>query len=104
MGENQAVFVTLKLAGGHFGSDDERKVIRALEHDISAAIDAAGTGEYDGDEFGGGEVVLYMYGPDADALFATVEPLLRREPRFPGHAIVRYGESGTATPRRQVDL
>ncbi|WP_406159019.1 hypothetical protein [Streptomyces canus] len=36
---------------------------------MAAAVEEAGVGEVDGNEFGGGEVVLYAYGPDAQALF-----------------------------------
>src|SRR5450432_2223289 len=35
----------------------------ALEVALSAAIEASRSGEFDGNEVGGGEVVLYMYGP-----------------------------------------
>jgi hypothetical protein len=35
-----------------------------------------------------------MYGPDADALFAAVEPILRESPlAVGGHAIKRYGKA-----------
>jgi hypothetical protein len=50
--------------------------IFALEDALSAAIEASRSGEFDGNEAGGGEVVLYMYGPDADALFAAITPVL----------------------------
>lgn len=39
-----------------------------VEDELIDAIDSAGVGEFDGNLLGGGEVVLYMYGPDADAL------------------------------------
>jgi len=48
-----------------------------------------------GMNLGKAECVLYMYGPDADALFSAIEPVcaLRRSPRCwtPRHAI-RGGE------------
>jgi len=34
-------------------------------------------GEFDGNEFGEGECVWYMYGPDADALYRAVEGIIR---------------------------
>jgi hypothetical protein len=50
-------------------------------------------GEFDGEESGEGRCVLFMYGPDADRLFAVVEPILKAAP-LPreGFAIKRYGD------------
>lgn len=43
---------------------------------------------------GGGECVLYMYGPDADLLFAAVEPVLKSSALASGGwAVKRYGEA-----------
>jgi len=46
--------------------------IHALSHKLEEVIKAKHLGEFDGDEFGGGDCTLYMYGPDADALFAAI--------------------------------
>jgi len=47
-----------------------------------------------GMKFGEGECVLYMYGPDADALFSAIEPVLRSSPLTKGGRLVmRYGEA-----------
>ncbi|GAA3064456.1 hypothetical protein Aglo01_55240 [Actinokineospora globicatena] len=92
------------LSGGNFGTDDDRSKVRALEEDIRQAVESAGVGEFDGDEFGGGKVVLFMYGADADKLFAVVEPILRRDSSYSGHAVLRYGEPGESTRRREVDF
>jgi len=87
------VLVSLPLMDGERG-DDEDDAITELEQALQAAIEASGTGEFDGDEFGGGECLLYLYGPDADALFAAIEPVLVRSPvAARGHAIKRYGEA-----------
>jgi hypothetical protein len=37
------------------GSPDERATIMKLQDEVSAAIDSAGAGEFDGDEWGGNE-------------------------------------------------
>jgi hypothetical protein len=88
----QAVIVHLPLSDDEFGSAEERETIFAFEDQIEQAIEKASAGEFDGNEFGGGECVLYMYGPDADRLLAAVEPLLRGfPPAVGGHAIKRYG-------------
>jgi len=89
-----ALIVSIPLSDGGFGSDDERDVLFALEDQMEAAIESAAAGEFDGDEFGQGECVLYMYGPDADRLFSVVEPLLKSCPNTAGgHAIKRYGDA-----------
>src|ERR1043166_8430183 len=89
-----AVLVYLRLSDGAFGSDDQRARILELEERMEAAINNAGVGEFDGDEFGMGECTLFMYGPDADQLFATVKPLLESSPDARrGYAIKRYGDA-----------
>jgi len=49
----------------------------ALEDELTAAIEQVHAGEFDGNEVGDGEAVLYMYGPDADALYAAVAQGIR---------------------------
>ncbi|MHC4745531.1 MAG: hypothetical protein ACYS8Z_26755 [Planctomycetota bacterium] len=89
-----AFIVQLKLSNDDFGTEEERNTIHNLSDKLSAAIDSAGVGEFDGDEFGGGTCTLYMYGPDADALFATVDPVLRSSTLSKGAtAVKRYGEA-----------
>src|SRR5882672_412205 len=70
-----AVLVHLKLSDADQGREDEREEIHRWSDKLEQAILAAKAGEFDGDEFGGGECTLYMYGPDADALFAAIQPL-----------------------------
>jgi hypothetical protein len=63
-----------------------------LEEALAAAIEESGAGELDGNEVGGDEVVLYMYGPDADALYEAMAPLLRASPLVEGGTVLRrYG-------------
>ncbi len=88
---DHAVIVTYSLGGDAFGSEEVRRAVHALEHRLTAAIDAASAGELDGDEFGGGEVEIYAYGPDASKLFAAMEPELRAFPLRPAHAVLRFG-------------
>jgi hypothetical protein len=102
----QAVLVYLRLIDHPFGSDRERAAIFDLEDMLRGAIDDQGAGLFDGEEFGGGRCVLFMYGPDADRLFAVVEPILKAA-RFArgGFVIKRYGaaEDFSAVEAR-VDL
>ena len=96
------MIVHLTLSNAEFGESSEREVIRALTSRLEAAIQQAGAGEFDGDEFGAGTCTLYMYGPDADKLFAAVEPGLRGSTLARGgHAIKRYGPA-TDPQSRQV--
>ena len=98
-----AVIVHFRLHGGDFGSREEKERVAELEQDLEEAILEAAAGELDGDEFGQGECVLYMYGPDADRLFSTVEPILRASPLTElGYAIKRYGEPTDMEAREEV--
>lgn len=100
-----AVLVTYALCGDGFGAEDERKAIYALERRLVEAIEAADAGEFDGNEFGGGEVVLYAYGPDASRLFTAMEPQLRAFPMRPAHAVLRFGEADDpAAVERRIEL
>jgi hypothetical protein len=90
----QAVIVHLRLSDDHFGSREERDLLFELGDRLNKVIDDAGVGEFDGDEFGQGECVLFMYGPDADRLYSVIEPVLKATPLAAGrYAIKRYGET-----------
>ncbi|MEU5347112.1 hypothetical protein AB0H18_40910 [Streptomyces sp. NPDC020766] len=66
---------------------------------METATERGEVGEVDGNEFGGGEAVVYAYGPDADALFEVLEPTLRSLPFRPAHVLLRRGDNET-----RVDL
>lgn len=89
-----AVIVHLRLDDDGFGSDEKRESINELTDAIADAIEEAESGEFDGNEFGEGECVLFMYGPDADSLFETIKPILKKSPHAKdGFAIKRYGDA-----------
>lgn len=88
---DHAVIVHYALTGDGFGAVEEREAVFALEDRLIAIIDEQGFGEFDGNEFGDGEAVLYCYGPDAGRLFAGIERELRAFPARPAHAVLRYG-------------
>ncbi|MFI5711553.1 GNAT family N-acetyltransferase [Kribbella sp. NPDC051620] len=90
-----AVIINLSLGEEHFGSVKARETVRALEHDLAAILDAGTLGYFDGDEFGGGEAVTYLYGPNADNLYAAIEPRLQAVPLRPAHVTIRHGAPGT---------
>ena len=91
--DEQAVMVHLRLSDDGFGSDDDRAAILALEDALDEAVSSTSVGEFDGDEFGEGECILFLYGPDADRLFSVIKPLLESTAiASGGYAVKRYGE------------
>ncbi|SEK54185.1 hypothetical protein [Streptacidiphilus jiangxiensis] len=92
-GAEHAVIARFRLAQEGFGGEGERSVVREAQGLLREAIERAGVGEFDGNEFGGGDVVLYAYGPDADALFGVMEATLRGLPLRPAHVVLRYGSA-----------
>jgi hypothetical protein len=85
------------------GTHEERQGIEAFADELAAAVEAAGVGEYDGDELGGGECTLFFCGPDVDRLLDVLRPLLKRSPLCRGAQIVRMvaGADGELEPQRQ---
>jgi len=100
--EELDLLVVLKLSNRQMGTNQERQEIEAFADELAAAIEAAGVGEYDGDELGGGECTLFFCGPDLDKLQAVLRPLLKRSPLCRGAMLVRMVDDGTGefTPQR----
>jgi len=92
--QKQAVLVHLDAVG----LSDETYAnydLSTLEDQLIAVLSKSGCGECDGNEIGGGEAVLYMYGPDADALFLAIEPVLKSNPLCHGARVtIRSGPPG----------
>ncbi|WP_037625143.1 hypothetical protein [Streptomyces aureus] len=99
-----SVIARFRLGGGGFGDADQRAVVREAERTMADAVRAAGVGDVDGNEFGGGEVVIFAYGPDAEALYRVMEPDLRALPFRPAHVVLRYGEAADEVVRVRIDL
>ncbi len=99
-GVEQAVIVHL--------ADPDAEGVFALESLLDARISAARVGEYDGNEIAldGSEAILYAYGPDADALWQVMEPIVAStSPNAGSYAIKRYGEAGDPSAREvRIDL
>jgi hypothetical protein len=82
---------------------DEDAGLDEVEDPLIEAIELAGVGEFDGNEIGPEGAVLYMYGPDAEALWAAVEPVLRSAGLGVGcYAIKRYGPPGANESRIEL--
>jgi len=97
----QAVIAHYRLSDDQYGSPSEREAIFDAGRAMATAVEEAGLGEVDGNEFGGGEAVVYAYGPDAEALFEVMEPTLRGLPFRPAHVVLRQGIDEVET---RVDL
>jgi hypothetical protein len=88
------VKVHFKLSDGEYGSEQERDAVHGFTDKLDALIREHDAGEFDGDEFGGGEGTLFMYGPDADRLYETVLPALKSWAKLRGgYVIKRYAET-----------
>jgi hypothetical protein len=94
-GGEQAVLIYLE------GEDFD--IMLMLSDKLTEAIENSGLGMFDGNEIGGNETVLFMYGPDAELLFKEIEPILREDEFCRGaKAIIRWG--GPGSPQREVIL
>ena len=99
---NHAVIVHFGLSDDEFGTEAERATLGDLGDRLADVVARAGVGEFDGDEFGEGEGVLYLYGPDDELLWRVVEPEVRACALRPAFALVRPG--GPDVTARRVDL
>src|SRR5262249_38718012 len=88
-------------------ASDSLDELHALEDRLAEAIDGAEVGQFDGNEIASdlSDGTLYMYGPDAEALFKVVQPILthasclRRAP-----ATLRFGPPEDGVPERTETL
>ena len=98
----QAVLVLLEETGSPekvYKQDDLAKVADKLK----AVVERKGLGQLGGNEFGPTETTLFMYGPDAEQLFAGIEPILRACPQCQGaRVVIRRG--GPGAEQREVKL
>jgi len=99
--EEQDLLVVLKLSNRLMGVATERMEIEAFADQLEAAILEAGVGEYDGDELGGGECILFFCGPDIDRLLDVLRPLLKHSPLCRGAHLVRMVVDANGQPRQQ---
>ncbi|MET9611037.1 hypothetical protein ABZZ17_39155 [Streptomyces sp. NPDC006512] len=100
-----AVIALCRLADDGLGEPSQRDVVHQAQSLLTEAIEQADVGEFGGNEYGGGEVVLYAYGPDADALFAVMAPILNDLPFRLAHVVLRYGSvDAPSAAERRVEL
>jgi hypothetical protein len=86
-----------------FGSEAEQEAVMALADELAAVTAESGAGRFDGYELGDRAATLYTYGPDADALFAALEPALRGSRAARGALITRrYGRADDPMAREET--
>ncbi len=89
-----------------YGSTDLARLF-ALEEQLERALAAAEVGELDGDEVAvdGSDALLFMYGPDADALLAAVRHPLAATAFMQGARVkLRYGPPQDGVREREIVL
>lgn len=91
------VLVQLRLSNRSMGTASERQDVEALTQQLEDAVVAAAVGDCDGSEIGAGECTLFFAGPDADRLFAVLQPLLRRHPLGRGAKVTLQRGEGEPT-------
>lgn len=95
-----AVLVRIKLSDDGFGTSAERRTLQSIADEIERAVKTSKAGEYDGDEFGGGECTLFLYGSDADKLFDVIAPVLRSHAATERSVVTkRYGAADDPSAR-----
>lgn len=98
-----AVVASFTLAG--VGAAGHVRRVARLEQQLRFTVWLRRAGELDGSMLGPDLVQLFAYGPDADRLFAVMEPALRRFPARPAHVTLRYGAADDSRAQeRRVDL
>lgn len=81
--------------------------VYAIGDQIQSAVAEANVGEYDGHELpaDGSEGRFFMFGPDAEAIFLAIRPVLDSSPLMRGATVTLwFGSPGWRTPKRVVVL
>ena len=94
---DQAVLIDFSIDG----LLDPVSEIDTLETILNRTLGSAG--ESDGHEIGGGEGTIFLYGADAEKIFARVESVLKSNPLCK-NARVTVRKGGPGSPERTVQL
>ena len=81
--------------------------VYSLGDKIQVAIAEAKVGEYDGHAIpaDGSEGRYFVYGPDAEAIFKAIAPVLEASPFMRGATVtLRFGPRRWGTPKRVIKL
>ncbi len=77
--------------------------LATIEHKLTQVIKRDSLGEFDGNEIGPTETVLFMYGPSAERLFTGIEQTLRAYPLCKGARVV-LRRGGPGAEQREIKL
>lgn len=79
--DNRVGEVLIELDGLHLPESVYRDCdIATLENRLEEALETGERGELDGHETGPENTTVFLYGPDAEAMFRAVEPVLQDYP------------------------
>lgn len=81
----------------------EKYDLITLEKQLVSTLQSTKAGEYDGSEALNTTTKLYLYGSDAEELFATIQPILKTNPLCQNaRVIIRQGDPGAQ--QREVTI
>ena len=83
------------------GTRAEQARIQRFADELAAAVTAAEAGDFEGDELGGGEYVLFFCGPDQQQLVGILRPLLRRDAIGRTAHLARLVRGADGEPQRE---
>ena len=99
--QRHRVTVWIRVHDAAFENEREQLRVLTIENRIMAALDAAGVGEHDTNTLEPGYFAMRLYGDDAAAIAATIEPLLSDVPAG-SYIAVRSGPVSTGEERIEL--
>lgn len=100
--DGEDVLVVFRLSNQSMGTKAERAKLEALAAELERATHEARVGDYEGDEFGGGECVLFFSGDDRARLTDVLRARLKQSPIGRDAQIARSAPGDDAAERRQT--
>lgn len=77
--DDQLVRLHIPLSDGDLGTDEERRRWDDLENLLEKTVQSEGIGDLDGNEIGGGEYTMWLYGRDSTVLANRVKSVCRQQ-------------------------
>lgn len=90
----------LRLSNPQMGTTTERAELEEFAERLEQILAADQLGEYDGNEIGGGEFVMFFCGPCAEGIYDALRPALQQSPYGRG-ALIRM-QRGDETVEKLV--
>lgn len=87
--EENALLISYDISS-ELGTEFDHSLAYSLEDKIAAAL-TDGIGVLDGHDFGYSEATLYIYGPNADEMYAAISDILKAFVVKPIRVRLRYG-------------